>query len=442
MIAANDGGVDVSTDGGETWYAPRPADLAVLPRGHRHLGAVPRLRRDAGPGHRLGPEQQPLAGRHHRSATGTPSAAARPATRWPTPPTRTSSTPASTSASSPATTAAPARPATSRAWPDNPSGHGAAFPRYRFQWTAPIAISPHDPKTVYHAGNVLFRTQDGGPELDGDQRRPDPRRRRRSRDGRAARSPATTPAPSTTARSSRWPSRRARRGSSGSGSDDGLVHVTRDGGQTLDERHRERPRPARVGHGQPDRAVALRRRRSPTSWSTPTGWTTCGRTCGRRPTTAGRWKSLAAALAPDVYLHAVREDPKTEGPPLRGDRARRVVLARRRRDLEGAEAQPADGGGPRPGGEGRRPRGRHPRPLDLDPRRPHRGCASGRRRSRRRPPTCSRRARRCAGATTGPVSSQVKGPGQNPPAGAVIHYWLKDEPKATSCSRSWTRRAR
>ena len=29
----------------------------------------------------------------------------------------------------------------------------------------------------------------------------------------------------------------------------------------------------------------------------------------------------------------------------------------------------------------------------------------------------------------GPVSSQVKGPGQNPPVGAVLHYWLKDEPK-------------
>jgi hypothetical protein len=29
----------------------------------------------------------------------------------------------------------------------------------------------------------------------------------------------------------------------------------------------------------------------------------------------------------------------------------------------------------------------------------------------------------------GPVSSQVKAPGQNPPAGAVFHYWLKDEAK-------------
>ena len=39
------------------------ADLAALPRGHRHRGAVPGVRRDAGPRHRVGPEQQPLARR-------------------------------------------------------------------------------------------------------------------------------------------------------------------------------------------------------------------------------------------------------------------------------------------------------------------------------------------------------------------------------------------
>src|SRR5262249_4803503 len=48
------------------------------------------------------------------------------------------------------------------AYPDNPSGHGGLDLRYRFQWTAPIALSPHDPKVVYHAANVLFRTTDGG----------------------------------------------------------------------------------------------------------------------------------------------------------------------------------------------------------------------------------------------------------------------------------------
>ena len=34
--------------------------------------------------------------------------------------------------------------------------------RYRFQWNAPILISPHDPVTVYHASNYVHRTRDGG----------------------------------------------------------------------------------------------------------------------------------------------------------------------------------------------------------------------------------------------------------------------------------------
>ncbi len=48
------------------------------------------------------------------------------------------------------------------AYPENGSGHGAEDLTYRFQWTAPIVTSPHDPKAVYHGGNVLFRSTDAG----------------------------------------------------------------------------------------------------------------------------------------------------------------------------------------------------------------------------------------------------------------------------------------
>jgi photosystem II stability/assembly factor-like uncharacterized protein len=47
-------------------------------------------------------------------------------------------------------------------WPVNPIGWAAADVRHRFQWTEPIAFSPHDPKTLYFAGEVLFKTTDGG----------------------------------------------------------------------------------------------------------------------------------------------------------------------------------------------------------------------------------------------------------------------------------------
>jgi photosystem II stability/assembly factor-like uncharacterized protein len=35
-------------------------------------------------------------------------------------------------------------------------------PPYRYNWKSPVLVSPHDPKTVYTAGNFLFRTRDGG----------------------------------------------------------------------------------------------------------------------------------------------------------------------------------------------------------------------------------------------------------------------------------------
>ncbi len=34
--------------------------------------------------------------------------------------------------------------------------------KYRFNWNAPIIASPHDPNTIYHAANVVFKTTNGG----------------------------------------------------------------------------------------------------------------------------------------------------------------------------------------------------------------------------------------------------------------------------------------
>ncbi|WP_422858533.1 VPS10 domain-containing protein [Flagellimonas sp. S174] len=34
--------------------------------------------------------------------------------------------------------------------------------KFRYNWNAPIISSPHDRNTIYHAGNVVFKTQDGG----------------------------------------------------------------------------------------------------------------------------------------------------------------------------------------------------------------------------------------------------------------------------------------
>ncbi len=47
-------------------------------------------------------------------------------------------------------------------WPDNPMGAGADVQKYRFQWNFPIFFSPHNPKKLYTAGNHLFATTNEG----------------------------------------------------------------------------------------------------------------------------------------------------------------------------------------------------------------------------------------------------------------------------------------
>jgi len=47
-------------------------------------------------------------------------------------------------------------------WPETLFGTPASEFKYRFNWQAPFLVSPHDSKTIYMAGNVVFRTRDEG----------------------------------------------------------------------------------------------------------------------------------------------------------------------------------------------------------------------------------------------------------------------------------------
>jgi len=48
------------------------------------------------------------------------------------------------------------------AWPENPMGWGAKDLKYRYQWTAPIIVSRFDSNVLYHAAQVLFKTINEG----------------------------------------------------------------------------------------------------------------------------------------------------------------------------------------------------------------------------------------------------------------------------------------
>jgi photosystem II stability/assembly factor-like uncharacterized protein len=108
-------------------------------------------------------------------------------------------------------------------WPDYPGGRTGADQKYRFQWTFPIAESPADPGALYVGGNVVFKSTDQGQSwkpISPDLTRNDKTRENR---GRLEDIYCTvfTIAPSPLAKNTIW-----------AGSDDGLIHLTRDGGKT------------------------------------------------------------------------------------------------------------------------------------------------------------------------------------------------------------------
>jgi len=114
-------------------------------------------------------------------------------------------------------------------WPDNPMGWGAAELKYRFQWNYPIFFSPHEPRTLYAAGNVLFETTDDGQTWTAIS--PDLTRDDKSKEGSSG-GPITQDNTSVEYYGTIFAAAESPRqkGVLWTGSDDGLVHVSRDGG--------------------------------------------------------------------------------------------------------------------------------------------------------------------------------------------------------------------
>ena len=116
-------------------------------------------------------------------------------------------------------------------WPEMASGEAAADLEQRFAWTYPIVFSPHDPNTLYVGGNRILKSTDEGHSwapISPDLTRADPSTLQITggpinRDGAGAEVYATVFA---LAESPHQP------GVIWAGSDDGLVHISRDKGET------------------------------------------------------------------------------------------------------------------------------------------------------------------------------------------------------------------
>jgi len=116
-------------------------------------------------------------------------------------------------------------------WPDNPMGHGAVDLDHRFQWTYPIVFSPHDANTLYTCSQFVLKTTNGGQtwkKISPDLTRNDPTTMGPS-GGPITKDNTSVEYYGTVFTVAESPKKR---GLIWAGSDDGLIHVTRDGGKT------------------------------------------------------------------------------------------------------------------------------------------------------------------------------------------------------------------
>lgn len=117
------------------------------------------------------------------------------------------------------------------AWPDNPMGHGAEGAKYRFQWNFPIFFSPHNPQKLYAASQNLHVTYNGGESweiISPDLTKNDPTKLGPS-GGPITKDNTSVEYYCTIFAAAESP---YEKDFIMTGSDDGLIHITRDGGKT------------------------------------------------------------------------------------------------------------------------------------------------------------------------------------------------------------------
>jgi photosystem II stability/assembly factor-like uncharacterized protein len=310
IIDSNDGGVDLSANGGETWQAPMlpisqfyhvSAD-SRLP--YHVMGNMQDLGTAAGPSNSLANQGIALADWYEVGGGETGFAVADP------------SDPHVVYAGEYGGYISRFDYRTRQArhigiYPYVTSGHAAEVLRYRFQWTAPILVSRHDPKVVYHAANVLFRTTDGGKtwaKISPDLTRDDKSKEKWSGgpitgDNTGAEVYCTIFALAESPR---------KKGLLWAGSDDGLVHVSPDGGKSWENVTKNIP-------GIPEWGTVNCIEPSPFDEAVAYVVVDAHRLDDMRPylfktdDLGKTWKRLGVAGPPDVYLHAVREDPARKG---------------------------------------------------------------------------------------------------------------------------------
>ncbi|CAN5604962.1 hypothetical protein BH20VER3_BH20VER3_01590 [soil metagenome] len=193
-------------------------------------------------------------------------------------------------------------------WPLDNSGHGASDLKHRFQWVSPLFLSPHDPNTIYTAGEAVFKSTDQGHSwkaISEDLTRNDKSKQQPS--GGPIQNDITSIeyydvifalAESPLKKGMLW-----------AGTDDGLLHVTTDDGATW----------ARVTPNMPEwSCVSLI---EPSRFDAGIAYLAVDRHrlddlkpyIFRTNDTGHNWVTITNGIPEGAYVHAVREDPRRRG---------------------------------------------------------------------------------------------------------------------------------
>ncbi len=204
---------------------------------------------------------------------------------------------------------------TGASWGINPypggigsSGQWMAPQKYRFNWDAPIVLSPQDPKTVYYGGNVLFKTTNYGQSwevISPDLTTNDKEKQKSSggpivTDNTAAEFHCTiiSIAPSPLDANLIWV-----------GTDDGNVQITRDGGKTWTNTFANAPG---VKPNAWINAVDASRFDKGTAYVSASHWQSGDYAPYFYKTVdyGKSWTKITNGLLPRGWSHVIREDPK------------------------------------------------------------------------------------------------------------------------------------
>jgi photosystem II stability/assembly factor-like uncharacterized protein len=194
-------------------------------------------------------------------------------------------------------------------WPVDSSGHGAKDLKYRQAWTEPVVLSPHNPDVIYTAAEVVFKSTDHG--MSWTVISPDLTRNDKSKQ-EASGGPLTkdntsveyydtvfTLAESPVQKDLIW-----------AGTDDGLIHLTRDGGKSWSNV---------TPKGLPEWGLVSLIEASPHDAGTAYAAVDAHKLDDLKPyiyktSDYGKsWKKVTDGIPDGAYVHAVRADPQQKG---------------------------------------------------------------------------------------------------------------------------------